>query len=185
MLVDFNDSGKNRNMLARRVLTIILLSIWLLSTTLSTTAAASYPPTSAFVVDIAGKPVKDLPESYALSCEARSAVDLAAFWGVDIRERVFLKRLSRSANPEVGYVGDLNGVWGFIPPYSYGVHASPVAELLRDYGLPASAHSGLTWTDLQLEIAAGRPVIVWIIGEMWPGKATNYTSHIIIIVHVN
>lgn len=172
-------------MLARRVLTTILLSFWLLSTALPTTAAGSFPPTAAFVVDIAGKAVKGFPQTYALSCETRSAVDLAAFWGVEIREREFLKRLPRSDNPEVGYVGDPNGVWGNIPPYSYGVHASPVTELLMNYGLPARAHTGLTWTDLQLVIAAGRPAIVWIIGEMWPGIATNYTSHRIIFVHAN
>jgi len=155
---------------------IIVFSIWLLSAALSTTAAGSSPPATAFVVDIAGKAVKGFPQSYALSCEARSAVDLAAFWGIEIREREFQKRLPRSDNPEVGFVGDPNGVWGYIPPYSYGVHANPVAELLKDFGVPAKAHTCLTWADLQLEIAAGRPVIVWIIGEIWPGKATNYSA---------
>jgi len=163
-------------MLIRRVISIILFSIWLLSAALSTTAASSSPPATAFVVDIAGKAVKGFPQSYPLSCESRSAVDLAAFWGVEIREREFLKHLPHSDNPEVGFVGDPNGVWGYTPPYSYGVHAGPVAELLKDYGIPARAHTGLTWADLQLEIAAGRPVIVWIIGEMWPGKATSYSA---------
>jgi hypothetical protein len=81
-------------------------------------------------------------------------------------------------------VGDPNGVWGYLPPYSYGVHASPIAKLLNDYGLLAQAHLEFSWTDLQTEIAAGRPVIVWVIGEMWPGKATLYKAQDGSNVHV-
>ncbi|MDH5508369.1 MAG: LysM peptidoglycan-binding domain-containing protein, partial [Anaerolineae bacterium] len=80
----------------------------------------------------------------------------------------------RSDNPEVGFVGDVNGAWGNIPPNPYGVHAKPVAKLLREYGLDAKAHSGMSWKDIRLEIAAGRPVIVWLIGGVWAGTAEIY-----------
>jgi len=116
------------------------------------------------------------PQLYTLDCEARSAVDLAAFFGVEIDERDFLSKLPKSDNPEDGFVGDFRGPTGQIPPQSYGVYVKPVAALLRDYGLHAHAKTDYAWENLQAEIAAGRPVMVWIIGNTWPGYAVEYTT---------
>jgi uncharacterized protein YvpB len=116
------------------------------------------------------------PQTLSLSCEARSAVDWAAFWGVKIRERKFLVDLPRSDNPDTGFVGDPNDPWGNLPPKSYGVHAKPVADLLRKYGLQAEARKGVKWKDVQAEISAGHPVIVWVVGQMWPGSPVRYFS---------
>jgi uncharacterized protein YvpB len=120
--------------------------------------------------------VKGHKQSLSLSCEARSAVDWAAYWGVKIGERKFLSKLPRSKNPDKGFVGNPNDAWGNVPPASYGVHAQPVADLLQEYGLLAEARRNLAWEDLQREIAAGRPVIVWIIGQMWEGNGIKYKS---------
>lgn len=115
-------------------------------------------------------------QSFSLSCESRSAVDWAAFLGVSIRERKFLSRLPRSRNPDAGFVGNPSDPWGEIPPKSYGVHAEPVAALLRDYGLQAEARRSMSLDELRLEIAAGRPVIVWVIGQVWRGTPVKYTA---------
>jgi uncharacterized protein YvpB len=115
-------------------------------------------------------------QSYSLSCESRSAVDWAAFWDVDIRERKFLANLPRSDNPDAGFVGRPTDAWGNIPPQSYGVHAAPVAALLREYGLQAESHRGLKWSEARAEIANGRPVIVWVIGQMWRGIPQRYIA---------
>ena len=103
-------------------------------------------------------------------------MDWAAYWGVSISESEFLLALPVTDNPDVGFVGSYYGVWGSIPPNAYGVHARPVAALLREYGLQAKARSGLSWGDLRAEISAGRPVIVWIIGQMWSGTPVAYTA---------
>jgi LysM repeat protein len=103
-------------------------------------------------------------------------VDWAAYWGVDIRESDFLASLPRSDNPDLGFVGDPNGPWGYTPPYSYGVHADPVVYLLRSLGLQAEAHHGMKWKELRAEIAAGRPVIVWVVGQVWRGVPQSYTD---------
>jgi uncharacterized protein YvpB len=103
-------------------------------------------------------------------------VDWAAYWGVNISEWEFLSGLSFTDNPDEGFVGDYNGYWGLIPPNPYGVHAEPVAARLQQYGLRARAQTGLEWDDLRAEIAAGRPVIVWIIGQMWSGTPVEYTA---------
>lgn len=128
-------------------------------------------PEAAYVEGVRG-----LPQSYSLSCESRSAVDWAAFFGVKISEREFLMGLPRSDNPDVGFVGSPDDLWGALPPYSYGVHAKPVAALLRRYGLPAEARSGLNWDILRAEIVAGRPVIVWVVGQMWKGTPVEYRA---------
>jgi uncharacterized protein YvpB len=128
-------------------------------------------PDAAYISGVVGH-----AQSYTLSCESRSAVDWAAFWGVPISEWEFLSGLPITDNPDTGFVGAYNGLWGGIPPASYGVHARPVAALLRQYELQAKARRGLSWNDLRTEIAAGRPVIVWIIGQMWSGTPIEYTT---------
>jgi LysM repeat protein len=132
--------------------------------------AASLPE-SAFVPGLVGH-----AQGYSLSCESRSAVDWAAFWGVEIRESDFLANLPRSDNPDLGFVGNPNDLWGYLPPDSYGVHAKPVAKLLRNLGLQADDRNDMKWKELRAEIAAGRPVIVWVIGQMWRGYPQRYTD---------
>lgn len=127
-------------------------------------AQASDVPNEAYVSGVVGH-----AQIFSLSCEARSAADWAAYWGVSINEVQFLESLPRSDNPNEGFVGDPNDVWGYIPPSSYGVHADPIARALRNYGLDAHAGYDLSWSEVQLEIAAGRPVIVWVIGSIWAG----------------
>lgn len=106
-------------------------------------------------------------QSLPLSCESRSAVDWANYFGVGIDELQFFSRLPISDNPELGFVGDVNGHWGEIPPNAYGVHAGPVATLLRDYGLAATAYRDVSWDAAQAEIRAGRPLVVWVVGHVW------------------
>jgi subtilisin-like proprotein convertase family protein/uncharacterized protein YvpB len=99
-----------------------------------------------------------------LDCESRSAVDWAKHFGFNIDEIDFLNNLPTSDDPEVGFVGDPNGIWGNIPPNDYGVHALPISLNLQDYGVTAGSYHSLKWDDLRAEIASGNPVIVWIIG---------------------
>jgi len=115
-------------------------------------------------------------QGYSLSCESRSAADLAAFWGISVSEKEFLQALPSADNPEDGFVGNPNDAWGNIPPHGYGVHAGPVAETLQEYGLEAEAHHELSWDDLREEIDAGHPVIVWVIGQMWGGTPVEYEA---------
>ncbi len=116
-------------------------------------------PIQAIIYGVTGK-----PQALPLDCESRSAVDWAKYFDKNIDEFAFFNRLPHSDNPDKGFVGSVYGTWGQIPPNPYGVHAEPVAEVLRDYGLPAKARRPLSWYELRAEIAAGRPVIVWIIG---------------------
>jgi len=115
-------------------------------------------------------------QSLPLSCEARSAVDWADFFGKTIDEVYFLEGLPVHDNPELGFVGDVNGSWGQIPPDPYGVHAKPIAHRLREFGLYAKAVQNMPWEELQSELAAGRPVILWVVGHIARGTPVPYST---------
>src|SRR4030042_3986291 len=135
----------------KRFFRIIVLASLLMLVDVS--AARGDPlPDEAYISGVSGH-----AQSYSLSCEARSATDWAAYWGVSIGETEFLEALPDADNPDEGFVGNPNEAWGNLPPHGYGVHASPVAETLRDFGLEAEAHNNLDWDDLRGEINAGHP----------------------------
>lgn len=155
-----------------KILMLFIFGFWIIILAVPLdTARGRTLPEAAFISGVVGH-----AQSYSLSCESRSAVDWAAYWGVNISEWEFLSRLPVTDNPDTGFVGFYNDLWGSIPPASYGVHAQPVADLLGKYGLIAKARQGLAWDDLSSEIADGRPVIVWIIGQMWSGTPIAYTA---------
>lgn len=135
------------------------------------TPEQEWPPKSAQISNILG-----YTQAFTLDCESRSAVDWAAYFGVTIGEIEFLEALPRSDDPNIGFVGDPNGVGGLIPPDSYGVHAAPIAKLLRAYGLPAKEVYGLSRSELQSEIASGRPVIAWVIVGTGFGYSLEYIT---------
>jgi uncharacterized protein YvpB len=129
------------------------------------------PPDSALVEGVTG-----YYQSLPLSCESRSAADWARFFGFEINELDFQYALPFTDNPETGFVGDPRDMGGGIPPYSYGVHAGPVATLLRAYGVPAEDQRWFSYDALRWEIASGRPVIVWVINNVLYGSGVSYTA---------
>lgn len=143
------------------------LSNWCLLATVNNVPVAPETPPSppnlparAFVQGVTGQ-----NQAYNLDCETRVAVDWAAFFGHRINEDQFFNRLRKSDNPDKGFVGNVHGTWGKIPPNDYGVHAEPVARLLREYGVEAYTHHPFSWDELRAEIAAGRPVYVFVVGS--------------------
>lgn len=134
------------------------------------TVTATLPPMSSI------KGISGHPQSMPLSCESRSAVDWAGYFGKSINEYTFFNGLPVHDNPDKGFVGSVYGSWGQIPPAPYGVHAKPVAQRLREFGLKAKYVQGMTMKELKAEIAAGQPVIVWVIGHVNYGTPVPYTA---------
>ena len=144
--------------------------------------------TPTVTVDITPVETQDYEESYyienvyghrqffSIGCEAAAAVDWARFFGVEIIEYNFQFELPVSDNPDLGFVGDVRGPWGQAPPYAYGVHAGPIADALRNYGLNAIAVKGFTLEKLKKQISNDKPVIVWVIGNVVGGVPTEYTD---------
>lgn len=128
-------------------------------------------PPSARISNISGK-----NQALPLNCESRSAADWAGYYGVPINDVTFHNQLPSSDNPDFGFVGNVYGTWGQIPPNAYGVHAEPIAANLRNYDLNAVGVKNLSFADLQRQIASGHPVIVWVIGHVWEGTPVQYTD---------
>lgn len=147
-----------------------LLEVFLLLLPVAVQAAPG-PPESAFVPGVVGH-----RQERPLSCEARSAVDLAAFWGIRVAEGDFFATLPRASNPYLGFVGDVDDPPGSLPPGGYGVYADPVAIALRRYGLDARAHRWLGLESLKEELAAGRPVIIWATYRMLQPEVATWTA---------
>ncbi len=126
-------------------------------------------PSRATINGISGE-----PQALPLDCESRSAVDWAKYFGKTIDEINFFNKLPESDNPDKGFVGNVNGTWGQIPPNDYGVHAEPIAKVLRNYGLSAYAHRPMSWDALREELANKHPVIVWIIDSISNGIPIYY-----------
>jgi uncharacterized protein YvpB len=135
-------------------------------------ACADDLPPSALVEGLVGH-----PQEHNLSCESRSATDLAAFWGATFNEDDFFRRLPKSDNPYRGFLGDVDLPAGSMPPVGYGVYVGPVAANLRSFGLSAWARLGWNIDGLRAELAAGRPVIIWATYDMkLPGAQTWVSS---------
>jgi uncharacterized protein YvpB len=130
-------------------------------------------PSSAMINGVVSHPMIS-----GLDCEARAAVDWAAFFGTTIDEKDFLNKMPKSDNPEKGFVGNWWDVAGGIPPYSYGIHAKPLAaELRNEYKVVARARKDMPLDDILYEVAAGRPVIVYVVGPVQAAKiGVEYTA---------
>ena len=114
---------------------------------------------------------------FPIGCEASAADDWAKYFGVEVDEFAFQVRLPISDNPDLGFVGDVNGPWGQVPPYAYGVHAGPVAQVLSEYyGMNAVGMKGFTTRKLKEQIAADKPVITWVVANCTWSEPYEYTD---------
>ena len=163
------------------------LQAWCLEMTIAAELPVPTPtPTPIAVPASASLNIGGRPQALPLDCETRSAIDYAAYFGVGINEYDFFNHLPVSDDPDAGFVGDVRGSWGQVPPDAYGVHAGPIADLLTAYGVPSVARRPLHWDELQAEIAAKRPVIVWIVDTVSSGAPQYYTAlsnHRSIVAH--
>lgn len=141
-----------------------------LTPTVTLTPAPSFPE-KHHIENITGH-----KQFFPLGCETAAAIDWAWYFGISINEYEFQVKLPQSDNPDFGFVGGLQGPWGQVPPYSYGVHAGPIATLLREYGLPATSGRNLSLDNIKEQVSNNQPVIVWVIGNMVGGVPAEYTD---------
>ena len=128
-------------------------------------------PSQHYILNISGH-----KQYFAIGCEASAAVDWAAYFGIHINEFNFQYEMPLSDNPDYGFVGDVKGPWGQVPPYAYGVYAGPVATALQKHGLPAKGTKAFTIDQIKSEIAKNHPVIAWVIGNVVGGVPSLYTD---------
>jgi uncharacterized protein YvpB len=150
----------------------IVIALFVVASSLTWTAHADELPPTASVEGVVGH-----PQEHGLSCESRSATDLATFWGVAFTEDDFFYRLPKSDNPQRGFLGDVDLPAGSMPPVGYGVYVGPIAANLRSLGLEAQAQQEWSLDGVKAELAAGRPAIVWATYDMQlPGVETWVSS---------
>jgi uncharacterized protein YvpB len=129
-------------------------------------------PNSHYIWNILGH-----RQFFPIGCEASAADDWAKYFSVEVNEFAFQVRLPISDNPDLGFVGDVNGPWGQVPPYAYGVHAGPVANVLSEYyGISAVGMKGFTTDELKEQIAADQPVITWVVANCTWSEPYEYTD---------
>jgi hypothetical protein len=83
-----------------------------------------------------------------------------------VPEAEFHRGLPASDNPDLGFVGDVDGPAGRLPPEGYGVHAGPVARRLGELGLPARAERGRDADWLRARLREGKPVVLWVTADL-------------------
>ncbi len=142
----------------------------------ATLPASTEAPTPTLPAEHYIRTISGHRQYFSLGCEAAVAKDWANYFGYDFNEFEFQYKLPVSDNPDIGFVGDVNAPWGQVPPYGYGVHARPVADLLNAYGVPAKAAKGYTLEQIRANIAEDRPVITWVIGNVEGGVPYEYTD---------
>lgn len=146
------------------------LTVPILPTALETQLASELP-TEHYITQISGH-----KQFFSLGCEAATALDWARYFGYEFNEFEFQYKLPQSDNPDLGFVGDVNAPWGQVPPYGYGVHAGPIADLLNQYNIPAKAYRGYSLEQITAKIAQDKPVIAWVIGNVVGGVPYEYTD---------
>jgi uncharacterized protein YvpB len=157
--------------------TLTLTPTMVPTATLTVTLTSTATPTATLPAEAYVENIHGHHQALSLDCESSVAVDWAAHFGITINEFDFQHSLPISDNPDLGFVGYSTGPWGQIPPYAYGVHAAPVAAVLNNkYGLTAYGVKNFTLDQLRHELAAGRPVIAWIVGDLESGTPVLYTD---------
>ena len=149
----------------------VAIVLYVVASLLPRIAYADESPPSAFVQGVVGH-----PQEHNLSCESRSATDLAAYWGTVFSEDDFFRRLPKSDNPYRGFLGDVDLPPGTMPPAGYGVYGGPIAANLRSFGLDARSRREWNLEGLKAELAVGRPVIVWATYDMRLPGVEAWTS---------
>ena len=108
------------------------------------------------------------PQAWALSCEYAATSAATAMYGTVVTQWRLRASIDTDPNPHKGFRGDITGAPGGTT--DYGVYAEPIAAALHQYGFTHSYvfYGGLD--NLRAEIAAGRPVVVWVTGTWKPSS---------------
>jgi uncharacterized protein YvpB len=131
-----------------RLLAAVIVALAILSTPQNGSASSA--------VLLTGFPL--LKQQHMLTCEA-SAASMAT--KAVLTETQIMARMPRSADPNVGFRGSIDG----LPDkalWNYGVYAAPIQRVLAGYGYTSKVLQNATNADVKAYINKGWPVILWL-----------------------
>ncbi len=112
---------------------------------------------------------------WSLSCEYAAVSAATAYYGKKVTQQTFHSAIGNHLNPHKGFRGDIaGGPWGGIT--NYGVYAEPIVPVLKRWGFGKSYAFYSGAETLKTEVAAGRPVVVWLVGTYSPQGRTVRTD---------
>jgi uncharacterized protein YvpB len=140
--------------LVSRLVAAVLVTLAILSTPRGSSADSG--------VLLSGFPL--LKQQHMLTCEA-SAASMGT--KAALTEAQIMARMPRSANPNLGFRGNLDG----LPDpklWNYGVYAGPVRKVLSSYGYTSVLLQNATNADVKTYIRKGWPVMLWLTYALKP-----------------
>jgi LysM repeat protein len=104
-----------------------------------------------------------------LSCEYAAVYIATSSFGNGIPEDVFIDQIPESANPHLGYRGNIDGPWGGYD--DYGIYPEPLVPILNNWGFTGDVfYSEGDPSMLINHIDQGHPVLVWLAFQGDTGK---------------
>ncbi len=122
---------------------------------------AAAPP-SEFVI----QGVPTVAQIWPLSCEYAATSAATGLWGPTLSQQTMHAEIGNHLNPHRGFRGNILGSWGGTT--DYGVYPEAIVPALHRHGYTQSRAFRAGTDTLKRELAAGNPVVVWIVG--------NYTA---------
>lgn len=109
----------------------------------------------------------------SLSCEFAAMHIATSAFGDGVSEYSFDSVVGLSANPHVGYRGNINGKWGRTD--DYGVYAEPLSWALDAFGYRGEVFYGAgSSAQLKAFLDQGKPVAVWL--ALWGDEGNIYET---------
>jgi len=112
-----------------------------------------------FVID----GVPGVAQVWSLSCEYAAVSAATGLWGPTLSQQEMHAEIGNHLNPHRGFRGNILGAWGSTD--DYGVYPEAIVPALHRHGYINSFAFRAGTDTIKRELAAGHPVVVWIVGN--------------------
>src|SRR5439155_13410891 len=151
--------------------------------------AAQPPPPAAAPGPGTYLPTPVVQQAYPLDCEAAALQAALAAKGIRVTQQQIFEKLpldsrspsigadglpSRWGNPYRAFVGDVQGQEGNFS--GYGVYYPPIAAAANRLGAHADGRTGWTGAEIEDQVRAGNPVVVWVDSDFQVRQPRHWTA---------
>ncbi len=107
--------------------------------------------------------VPTIAQVWSLSCEYAATSAATGLYGLTLSQQTMHAEIGNHLNPHRGFRGNIRGSWGGTD--DYGVYPEAIVPALHRHGYTRSRAFRAGTDTLKRELAAGNPVVVWIVGD--------------------